>query len=156
MYALHPYQSEYMQFFPTQDQFFSCAWDIMLMASYWKKENYKQVQKLIVLILLDYTCVFGQVLESQGVWLPVPIIFHNDCCLHKLNIFKSFACSRNVMHKCSWTATPLFAACLYIYYLILLSYVTLRKALQPRSEFCSQNLLCNLHLQSTHKIYCRQ
>jgi len=86
----------------------------------------------------------------------VPIIFHNDCCLHKLNIFKSFACSRNVMHKCSWTATPLFAACLYIYYLILLSYVTLRKALQPRSEFCSQNLLCNLHLQSTHKIYCRQ
>ena len=39
----------------------------MLMASYWKKENYKQVQKLIVLILLDYTCVFGQVLESQGV-----------------------------------------------------------------------------------------
>ena len=36
------------------------------------------------------------------------------------------------------------------------SYVTLRKALQPRPEFCSQNLLCNLHLQSTHKIYCRQ
>ena len=48
--------------------------------------------------------------------------------------------------------------CMLVYLLsnFIKSYVTLRKALQPRSEFCSQNLLCNLHLQSTHKIYCRQ
>jgi hypothetical protein len=71
----------------------------------------------ITLVCLD-RCL--KVKESD---YSVPIIFHNDCCLHKLNIFKSFACSRNVMHKCSWTATPLFAACLYIYYLILLSHM---------------------------------
>ena len=76
--------------------FFLCAWDIFLVVGYWKQETYEQAQNwLYWYCWITLVCVWTGTQKSRSLITLSLVnisnynIYNNDCCLYKLNIFRT-------------------------------------------------------------------